>query len=181
MGGDRIFWGRWLERLGYTDGRGLDVIRAAQPTIVVGDHSDLVGQVVAPGGIAGGQQAAVAGQYGLLKVTPRGRPVRITLALSSDIWRVAILDAPGTTFNTGPTALAVQTWQDPVDAVVEMGATTTAPSAVQFRLNMGLGPGLVTQQRDIYIPPNKCLEVQKVTINQNGNFGVILTELVALG
>lgn len=52
---------RWLQRLGFKDGREPEIIRAIQPVQVVGDASFLVSPTLPPSGISGGIIGAPAG------------------------------------------------------------------------------------------------------------------------
>lgn len=113
-------FGRWLERLGFTDGLQPDVIRAVQPVQVVSDASSLVSPLLPPLAVAGGRQTPGGGNIVALEVlslAPGGtfvRDLNVAAASGSNNNRVAFVT---------PTAIA--SINPTVKAKFEMGPSPT--------------------------------------------------------
>lgn len=161
-----INFGRWLERLGFKDGRQPDLIRAVQPVQVVSDVSYLVSPVLPPSGLLGAQRgAAGAGTYAALEIfggTRGGTVVEVGFDLNSgsNITRIRNQATAWTMANI--IAHVPIVWQGGETAAFRIGTVTSIGPGTEPAFRTSSNGGVMKQ---IYVPPGQFTLVSAAVAN----------------
>lgn len=174
-----------LRQLGLKSARDLPVLETVQPVLPVGDASGLSPSLIAPIAWAGGEVAAVAGQYGAFQVSGRGaggtwiRQFTTSAPGTSGLWRLNVSSTDPLAGGIATALPLLDMAANPVQSVVRKGTSATLlPAATTPSWNQ-IAATTFTMIDPVYLLPGSILTIEQATVNAVFYFSVIVQDVPA--